>query len=169
MDTQELLQQALEIVKEWTIEVSQPEENRRDIYIEARDIKPAVKALLIDNHWGYLSAITGLDSPDYQIDEETKERKIDPDKGKLEVLYHFCNRAAIATLRVRLPYTDAEIDSICEMLPSASFYEREAMELIGVNFRNTPITDHLILPENWPAGVYPLRKTFKGLEKKTQG
>lgn len=169
MDTQELLQQAQEIVKEWTIEVTQPEENRRDFYIDAKNIKLAVKALLFAGRWGYLSAITGMDSPEYQINPETKERKVDPEKGKLELLYHFCNQAAIASLRVRLPYSEAEIDTICDFLPSASFYEREAMELVGVNFKNTPITDHLLLPDCWPEGVYPLRKSFRGLDKQAQG
>jgi Ni,Fe-hydrogenase III component G len=39
------------------------------------------------------------------------------------------------------------------------------MELLGIEVVGTPDTSRLILPENWPAGVYPMRKSFKGLEK----
>lgn len=169
MDNQELLTTAAEILKEWTIEIKYPEENRQDVYIDAMNIKPAITALLIEGHWGYLSAITGLDSPEYEVDAVTNEKVVNPEKGMLELLYHFCNAAAVTSLRVRLPYLGAQIDSICGLVSSASFYEREAMELLGIEFKDTPITSHLILPDDWPAGVYPLRKSFKGFDKKTQG
>ncbi len=169
MDTLQLLQAAEELVKEWTIEVRRPEVNRSDIYLEAANIKSAIKALFIDGGWGYLSAITGMDSPEYKIDPNTNERIVDPEKGKLELLYHFCNEDAVATLRVRLPYPEAIIDSICDLIPSAALFEREAMEMLGITIKDTPLTSNLILPEDWPTGVYPLRKAFKGFEKQTQG
>ena len=169
METQELLQRAEELLKVFTESTTRPEENRMDVYITADNIKPAVKALLIDGGWGYLSAITGLDCPDYEIDETTKEKVAVAGKGHLEALYHFCEVAAVVTLRVQLPYDNPHIESICDLIPSVSFFEREAMELLGINFDNTPITAHLILPDSWPEGVYPLRKTFRGLDKEQKG
>lgn len=165
METQQYLQTAEEILKEWTLEVKRPEENRIDVYINAANILSAVKALLIDNKWGYLSAITGMDSPEYRLDTATNEKTIDPEKGSIEILYHFSNQAAVTSIRVQLPYSNANIESICDLIPSASFYEREVVEMLGVNIINTPLTDNLILPDTWPAGVYPLRKAFKGFEK----
>jgi Ni,Fe-hydrogenase III component G len=32
----------------------------------------------------------------------------------------------------------------------------------------TPVIDHLLLPEHWPEGVYPLRKSFTGLKPDAQ-
>ncbi len=169
MDTQTLLQTAEEILKEWTIEANRPEEGRVDIFIDPVNIKPAVKALFLDGHWGYLSAITGLDSPEYEVDPQTDEMRINPEKGTLELLYHFCNQAAVATLRIKLPYSRAEIDSICDLISSAALFEREAMEMLGITIKDTPMTSNLILPDDWPAGVYPLRKAFTGFAKQAEG
>ncbi len=169
MDTQEALQKAEEILKELALSFNRPEENRLDVVIKAEDLKTAVKSLLLENRWGYLSAITGLDNAEYEVDEVTKEKMAIDGKGTLEALYHFAAGAAITTLRVILPYQAPKLDSICDLIPAATFYEREAMELFGIIFMGTPNTDHLILPDSWPEGVYPLRKTFKGLHEKTQG
>lgn len=169
MDTQELLQKAEELLREFTETTNQPEENRLDVYMAVENIKPAVKALIIDGKWGYLSAITAMDCPDYEIDETTKEKVAVAGKGHLEALYHFCEGAAVVSLRFKLPYDNPHLETICDIIPSASFFEREAMELVGIIFDNTPITARLILPDSWPEGVYPLRKTFKGLDKETKG
>ena len=34
------------------------------------------------------------------------------------------------------------------------------MEMFGVTVVDTPNPDRLFLPDEWPAGVYPLRKDF---------
>jgi Ni,Fe-hydrogenase III component G len=165
MTVEEDLKQVKGLLAKFTLSSNCPEENRLDIMIERTSLKPAVTAILIDGHWGYLPAITALDQPVYDVDETTNEKKLVLDQGNVEVLYHFCRGAAIATLRVSAPYADPNLDSICDILSSASLYEREAMELLGVNFIGTPNTDRLILPESWPEGVYPLRKSFTGLQK----
>lgn len=159
------LRQVEGLLEKFTISLNTPEENRVDFVIEKTDLKSAVKAILIEGHWGYLSAITALDQPLYEVDAATNEKKLVPDQGNVEVLYHFCRGAAVATLRVSVTYADPNLDSICDILSSASLYEREAMELLGVNFLGTPSTERLILPESWPEGVYPLRKSFTGLQK----
>lgn len=169
MDTENALQTAESFLKEFAISSNRPESDRLDVVIERENIKPAVKALLLDNRWGYLSAITALDNAEYRVDEVTKEKIALPDSGSLELLYHFCLDAAVTTLRVSLPYADPNIDSICGLISSVSLYEREASELFGINFIGTPSTEHLILPDDWPANLYPLRKTFTGFEKKAKG
>ncbi|HPD62844.1 MAG TPA: NADH-quinone oxidoreductase subunit C [Anaerolineaceae bacterium] len=169
MNTQEALEKAEAILKDLALSFTCPEENRLDAVIKADDLKKAVEALLVTNRWGYLSALTGLDNPEYEVDEDTREKVAVEGKGSLEVLYHFAAGAAITTLRVSLPYDTAEIDSICDLVPAATLYEREAMELFGICFKGTPSTEHLVLPDCWPNGVYPLRKTFKGLNEKAQG
>ncbi len=165
MTIEEDLRQAEQLMEKFTLSTNTPEANRVDIVIDRANLKSAVKAILIDGHWGYLSAITALDQPVYAVDETTNEKKLVPDQGNVEVLYHFCRGAAVATLRVSVPYADPNLDSICDILSSASLYEREAMELFGVSFIGTPNRERLILPESWPDGVYPLRKAFTGLQK----
>jgi Ni,Fe-hydrogenase III component G len=167
LNPEEILQNARTLLQTWTLSETLPETNRIDIYVEPSSLKPAVKVIL-DNGWGYLSAITALDRAEFEMVEGSTEKKAVEGKGNLEVLYHFCSGPVIATLRVALPYKKAKIESICDILPSATLYEREAAELLGIDFIGTPSTEHLLLPDNWPTGVYPLRKTFTGLEKKAK-
>jgi NADH:ubiquinone oxidoreductase subunit C len=151
MDTVTAIQKVEELLKPWTEGVQKPFDNRVDIDIQAKNFLPIVKTLL-DARWGYLSAITGVDRPG-----ETEK------DSHIEVLYHFCEGAAILTLRVKLPYSNPVIDSVCGLIPSVTLYERELMEMFGVVITDTPDTDHLLLPDEWPEGVYPLRKSFTGL------
>jgi Ni,Fe-hydrogenase III component G len=76
------------------------------------------------------------------------------------VLYHFCQDAAVATLRVPLPREAPVVPSICGLIPSASLFERELMEMFGVVCEGTPDPRRLFLPDDWPDGTYPLRKDF---------
>jgi Ni,Fe-hydrogenase III component G len=48
----------------------------------------------------------------------------------------------------------------------ATLYERELIEMFGITIEGTPNTDKLLLPDDWPAGVYPLRKEFTGFATK---
>jgi len=144
MNTEAALERATAIVAAWGPAADHPEPARVDVAVARDDLLAAVGALRTAS-WGYLSAITGLDLPS---------------RGELEVLYHFCEGAAIVTLRVRLPKGDAAIPSICGVIPSASFFERELGEMFGVTVVGTPDAARLFLPDDWPEGVYPLRKDF---------
>jgi Ni,Fe-hydrogenase III component G len=61
---------------------------------------------------------------------------------------------------VRVPKTDAVIPTVCGVIPSAGFFERELIEMFGVTVIGTPDPSRLFLPDDWPEGVYPLRKEF---------
>lgn len=164
MDIEKTLQEGTGLLESWTVSTQKPEANRLDVVIDAAHLREAVKTLL-DAQWGYLSAITGLDAAEF-VTDENGVKKADPEKGHLELLYHFCAGAAVLTLRVTLPYDNPVVDSIYEIDNTCTLYEREAAELFGITFTGTPVTDHLLLPDDWPDGVYPLRKAFTGLEKK---
>jgi len=158
MDTATAIEKAGEILQPFCTEVKTPEAGRADFYMPVQNLVPAVQAL-VDARWGYLSAITGLDSPAAPAAEGEEAPE-----GAVEVLYHFCEGAAIASLRLKVPYSEALVPTICGILPAATLYERELIEMLGVTVADTPNTDHLILPEDWPAGVFPLRKSFTGLD-----
>lgn len=145
MSTETCLQTATKLVAAWALESAEPEPGRVDVVIAPEHLVAAAGAL-IDARWGYLTAITGLD--------------LGPDDGRLEVLYHFACGAAIVTFRVRVPREGAVVPSLVSVIPSVSFSERELMEMFGVTVEGTPDTDKLFLPEDWPDGVYPLRKDF---------
>lgn len=145
MSIETCLQTAHERLAAWAQESAEPEPGRVDVVMAPGDLVAAARALM-DARWGYLTAITGLD--------------LGPEDGRLEVLYHFACGAAIVTLRVRVPRDEAKVPSLVRVIPSISFYERELMEMFGVTVEGTPNTDKLFLPEDWPDGVYPLRKDF---------
>lgn len=172
MDTATALQKAEEILKPLSAAMSHPEEERLDVILTAEQLLVAVRALL-DAGWGYLSAITGLDHPEpvASADEEKQwQRMTDGSdnvpgshaalEGGIEILYHFCEGAAIVTLRIVLPYSHAKISTVCDLIPSATLYERELMEMFGVDVAGTPNPEKLLLPDDWPDGVYPMRKSY---------
>ena len=156
MTTETALQQAESVLQPIASELTRPTADRLDAMLAPRDLPRAVEALR-QARFGYLSAITGLDVPPVPAKGETPEVP-----GQVEALYHFCEGAAVVTLRVKVPYGAASIPSICHVIPSATLFERELAEMFGVTVEGTPNTDHLLLPDEWPAGVYPLRKSFVG-------
>ncbi len=82
----------------------------------------------------------------------------------IELLYHFSLDSAglVVSFRVLLAdKQDPSIETIAPLFRGAHWIEREVHELMGVNFAgNSEQNNHLLLPEDWPGGVYPLRKTF---------
>lgn len=140
------LQEAVNLLAPWSKDSSTPEPDRLDVIVEAADLPQAVAALRGEQPWGYLSAITGMDSG--------------AETGELEVLYHFCSGPHITTLRVHTPRSEAQVPSICGVITSASLYERELSEMFGITITGTPNPARLFLPDDWPSNTYPLRKDF---------
>ncbi|UCE62507.1 MAG: NADH-quinone oxidoreductase subunit C [Nitrospirota bacterium] len=84
-------------------------------------------------------------------------------RTQMEILYHFTveDIDLVISLRVILPKTQLEIASLTSVFTAAHWIEREIHELLGVNFVGHPQLTRLLLPEDWPEGVYPLRKDYK--------
>jgi Ni,Fe-hydrogenase III component G len=140
-----VLETARTLLTAWATNVETPESNRLDIRLDTTALLPAVTAL-DEARWGYLAAITGLD--------------LGVEAGKIEVLYHFCSGPAVLTLRVLTERSAARVPSICIPVPAAVVFERELREMMGVEVVGLPGNEHLFLPDDWPEGVYPLRKDF---------
>jgi len=153
LDNYQSLEYARELLKPWVLSESTPAPERLDVELSAENLVAAVTALH-QAGWGYLSAITGIDRPSSDPEQE----------GRIEVMYHFCWGGVVTTLRVFVPYSNPVIGTVCIEIPSASLYEREMIELYGVQFPGTPSTDHLLLPDDWPADVFPMRKSFTGFD-----
>lgn len=177
MDTQGLLDLAEKLLVEFSAAVTHPENNRIDVIIPREKLAQAADKLE-NSGWGYLSAITGLDHSATSVvkSEEKQWEHVDEGDGQtgfgytgsMEVLYHFCSGAAVTTLRVQMSHINPSVPSICDLIPSATLYERELMEMFGIKVEGTPNTDHLLLPDDWPAGVYPLRKEFAGFDNESE-
>jgi Ni,Fe-hydrogenase III component G len=156
MELEKILANAEKILTPLGVAVTRPASFRVDAIVTVETLVPAAKALM-DGKWGYLSAITGLDKPAPAPAEGEK-----PGENHMEVLYQFCEGPAVTTLRLTVPYSKPVIPTVCSIIPSATLYEREIIEMFGITIEGTPNTDKLLLPDDWPDGVYPLRKEFTG-------
>ena len=83
---------------------------------------------------------------------------------ELEALYHFSLDAVglVVNLRVRTPKAEAMLPSLTPVVPAAEWIEREMKDLLGITFEGHPRPERLILSDDWPEGVYPLRKDTTG-------
>ncbi|MCS7368465.1 MAG: NADH-quinone oxidoreductase subunit C [archaeon GBS-70-058] len=81
----------------------------------------------------------------------------------IELIYHLSplDRRVLVNVKVRISRDNPHIPSIVPLLPGAVLYEREVHDLLGVIFDGHPSLERLILPDDWPEGVYPLRKDYK--------
>lgn len=61
-------------------------------------------------------------------------------------------------LRTSAPAGDPVFDSITPDIPNAGWSERECMDLLGMKFAGHPKPKRLVLADDWPEGIYPLRK-----------
>ena len=85
------------------------------------------------------------------------------DFDALEILYHFTHDPSDITISIRAMMKDRQdphIDTITTITRSAWWIERELHELFGIEFNGNSDLRPLLLPDDWPKGVYPLRKDF---------
>lgn len=80
----------------------------------------------------------------------------------LELLYHMSIGGAYLNLRVKIAKEELAIDSIANIVPGASWIEREIRDLFGVEFKGHPDPRSLLLPFEWDEGA-PLRGAMKGI------
>ena len=120
-------------------------EDRFTLAVDAAHLPGAVQALSAAR-WGYLSAITGLD-----------HTAVAP-QPEFEVLYHFCRGASVLTLKVKASGEHPTVPSISGIMPSAILQERELAELFGMHITDIPAKGRLLLSEDWPENLFPMRK-----------
>jgi Ni,Fe-hydrogenase III large subunit/Ni,Fe-hydrogenase III component G len=117
---------------------------KASVQVKSDSNRDALKILFeIDKNAG-ISAITGLDLGE-----------------TIGLMYHFRSKGALVTVRTEVPKQDPRIRTIADMLPGAVFHEREVADLFGVVFEGHPNPARLVLPEDWPDNLYPLRKDAK--------
>lgn len=103
--------------------------------------RDVIKAMLEVDNQTSIVAITGLD--------------LDANLG---VYYHFRSQSGYYTVKTEVPKDNPHIQTITDLVLGALFAEMEGNDLFGIVFDNHPSPDRLVLSENWPEGVYPLRK-----------
>jgi len=81
----------------------------------------------------------------------------------IEILYHFIveDINLLISLRVNLDRENPVIDSLGKDIEAMNWIEREMSELLGITFTGHPDPRRLLLADNWPEGVYPLRQDYE--------
>jgi Ni,Fe-hydrogenase III component G len=81
-----------------------------------------------------------------------------------EIIYHYSYDRLGCVINLKVFIRDRQkpsVESITPFLPAAEWIEREIHDLYGIDFKNHPRLERLILADNWPDGVYPMRKEAK--------
>ena len=127
------------------------EKNDRRVYItvDKKDV-PVICRYMYEDLGGRLCTASGVDT-----------------RSGIEILYHFMypQEHQLITVRTKVSKPSPEIESIGTFMPAAIWIERELYDILGVVFKNHPDPRRLIMADDWPEGVYPLRRDFKEPEK----
>ena len=82
------------------------------------------------------------------------------DAPRFEVAVNLLDTAASERLiaSTRVPYDDPSVPTLTGVFAGANFYEREAYDLLGIDFPGHPDLTRILLPDDWDG--HPLRKDY---------
>ncbi|AAL81557.1 hydrogenase [Pyrococcus furiosus DSM 3638] len=64
---------------------------------------------------------------------------------------------------VHAPKDNPVLPDTSDIFPISLQFEREGMEMVGLDFEGAPDKRRLFLPDDFPEGIYPLRTDEKGV------
>ena len=143
---QEELNNKISQIKDRLIAVEQPAANRMYLSCESENAFVVNKFLFEQVPARFVTA-TGIDSDDC-----------------FEIIYHYSYDRTGCVINLKTFIRDREnpsIESITPFLLAAEWIEREIHDILGIDFKNHPNLTRLILADDWPEGVYPLRKEVR--------
>ncbi len=120
-----------------------PAPKRAFVTVKPGDLVAVLKWMREKHGITFLSTITGQDLG-----------------TEFELLYHLTMEWISLTVRTRIPRENPHIPSVCGVIPGAILYERELQDMFGIVVDGIPDGRPLVLPDDWPAGQYPLRKDW---------
>jgi len=137
----DLLQTQFKFEAEW-------EEEMGRLTLPAEQILPVCEFLWKNpaTYFDSLSCLTAIDQG--------------PEAGKMEVIYTLYSIPNHLTLHLRviLDRSSPTISSVSSIWRTADWHEREAFDLLGIQFSGHPDLRRILLPEDWEG--YPLRKDY---------
>ncbi|HTY13647.1 MAG TPA: NADH-quinone oxidoreductase subunit C [Candidatus Omnitrophota bacterium] len=131
------------------------EKSGRRVFVEVSPGRAKELARFVYNELGArFSTASGLDT-----------------RAGVEILYHLAidREGLLVSLRVLVPKPELKMQSFFDIMPAVEWVEREIHEMLGVDFTGHPNLKRLLLPDDWPEGVYPFRKkTFESEKEVTE-
>ena len=117
------------------------------IMVPPEKLVEVATSLRDDHAFNYLSSVTGVDL----IEDD-----------KMEVVYHFYSYSkggGSVVLKTQVDRNSANVPSLTPEFPGADFQEREAYDLLGINFEGHPDLRRILMWEGFHG--YPLRKDWQ--------
>lgn len=124
------------------------------VYVQPHQIREVVKLMILQNiRFVHLTAVD-----------------FSSEKNKIELNYFFLSLddKTNIILKTYINSSDPVVSSISDITPAAIWAERECNDLFGIKFEGHPDPRRLVLSDDWPDGVYPLRKDFNYSQKPPQ-
>ena len=116
------------------------------VTVKLDDLPEAVRTLYYD-HDGWLSTMVGND-----------ERSLNGGYGLYYVLSMEGVEKSHVIVHAQVNEDNLEFPSVTPKVPAAVWYEREVRDMFGLHPVGLPDERRLVLPDDWPDGLYPLRK-----------
>ena len=98
-------------------------------------------------------------SPRFLINAATDRREQDG-KYTVSYIFSFDREKIFLCIQVAVDAAKPDIDSITPIIAGANWSERETRDLVGINLKGHPDPRRLVLADDWPKELYPLRKDF---------
>ena len=114
------------------------------VTVQAQDVVEVARMLNEKLGILHISTITGRDTT-----------------ANIELNYHFAKPGVVVTVKTLIDRQAPAVRTITDVFPGATLYEREVNDILGVKFDGHPDPRRLVLPDDWPDGVYPLRKDWQ--------
>ena len=146
------MSESIEVAKEAIKKKCKPIEisddfNQLQISISTNQILDVVDFIKNDEacEFRQITDIAGVDFPDRQ--------------KRFEVIYHFLSFKHNSRLRIKIIIgEDESIPSITSIFPAANWFEREAFDMYGIQFKDHPDLRRILTDYGFEG--YPLRKDF---------
>ena len=129
------------------ISVTRPNPDTLHFIVERKAMRSVADGLFNQLHARFLISVG------------TDKRPLSGTFGILHV-FSFDQAQLYVLVESSIPQDDPWIDSITPVAPGADWAEREFQDAVGVRPEGHPDPRRLMLPDEWPEGVYPLRRDF---------
>ncbi len=113
--------------------------------VKPKNLRPIAEYLKHQRNFKFLMDICGVHYPNRE--------------ESLEAVYHFFNREQNQRVRLKVPHKDGEkIPSLVPVYRGANWFEREAFDMLGLNFEGHPNLERILCHHKFKG--HPLRKDY---------
>ncbi len=126
-----------------------PRPRRIFVDVTQEEFREVFEFAIKELRFGHLCTITGLD-----------------EVTNFSLIYHLADeRGVLLNIKISVSHENPQVESIIELFPGAEIYERELIDLFGIQVKGLPEGLRYPLTDDWPKDEHPLRKDWKPRSK----